>query len=74
MKTLRQEILQFLRNNQNKEFKVENIRDEMWKIFEAGSMNAYAYFVSAVQHEMDDLVKKKKIKKMGDMYSIVGNS
>lgn len=70
IKTLRQEILQFLKNNQDKEFKMDNIRDEMWKIFAPESMNAYGYFVAAFQHEIDNLVKRRKIKKKDDMYSI----
>ena len=60
MKTLIQEILQFLRNNQDKEFKMENIRDEMWNKFAPQTLNGYAYFIQSVQHEIDDLVNKKK--------------
>jgi hypothetical protein len=70
MKTLRKEILQFMRNNQGKEFSIETIRDEMWKIFASESMNAYAYFVQTFEHEVIDLVKKKKIKKIGDSFTL----
>ena len=70
MKTLRQEILHFLKNNKDKEFKMENIRDEMWKLFAPESMNAYGYFVESFQDEIDNLVKQRKIKKKDDMYYI----